>query len=716
MEISGKEIHTTVAGMYPIKCVPQNIEWKYFQLYGVTVNVIPADPVDLFLEVVPDKEYYGVGASISVKATAVDEFDNLVPDAIVGVPTIEPPVGIEPSPSNPTKTFLMKEEGVYLLTFRLLSFPQISADIIVKVEGSGPLMTIIYPERGATIKGKPSVTIMGIVNDDITGIESFTINGQPVTGIKLDGTFTHLINPVQGMNLIHAEVENGAGMKGSTIQSFYFSFVYYPVDALNPEEGMVHNSVRAFVGDEFFDDGDHDPNHPDDLATILETFVEKLNISTLIPNPIAESGPYKIYLYNVHFGKPSVHINLFDGGIAFNVVIPNLGLDVKLKGKCKFLGIDFCPDFSGDVSVDVIDVKANIDVWTGADKKVHANMYDVQVVLSSINVDIDGILGWLFGWLIDILVDQFADTIEKAFEQQMADMVNNTVEDLFAKFELNETIEIPPLLGNNPTSISILTRPQDVTILSDGARLSMEGTLFSPQGVTHDVLGSISRSNCLSMTPPTFDLPYMSEIEFGLFDDLLNQGLYSIWWSGTLNASITPEDLGDVDLSEYGVSDLFVDLDFYLPPILTDCTPDDNIEVQVGDLYVKADLLFNGIPLSLGAFVQVAASAELKAVPNEEGGNDISITILDLVVFEMEIVSVSENFQGAEDGLVALIKDLLLPPILEDFIGTEIASFPIPTIDLATLIPDLPVGVELTFFIEYLDRWEGFTVAAGHLE
>lgn len=715
MSISGKEITTNIAGLYPVKCVPQNIEWKYFQLYGVNVTVTPADPIALFLEVVPAKEFYGKGSKIEVKSTAVDEFDNLVP-AVVGVPDIDPVTGIQPVEANPTKQFLLKEEGIYLMTFRLLSFPQISAAITIRVEGSGPLMTIIYPDRGTTIAGKPSVTIMGVVNDDITGIKSFTINGQPVTGIKPDGSFTHLVNPVQGLNLIHAEVENGAGMKDWTIQSYYFSFVYYEVDALNPYLGMVHNSLRVFVAEEFFDDGDHDPNHPDDLATILETFVAKLNINTLIPNPVAKEGPYKVYIHNVHFGKPAVTINLFDGGIAFSVAIPNLSLDVKLKGSCKFLFIDFCPDFSGDVSVDLIDVLADIKLWTGSDQKIHAHMENVQVGMHNIDVNISGILGWLFGWLIDIIVDQFADTIVKAFEQQIGDMVNETVEDLFAKFELHETFEIPPLLGNDSTSISILTRPQDLTVKSDGVRLGMEGTLYAPQGVNHDVLGSISRANCLSMTPPTFDLPYQSEIEFGIFDDLLNQGLYSIWWAGTLNASITAEDLADVDLSEYGVSDLDLKLDFYLPPILTDCTEDENLQVQVGDLYVDADLLFNGIPLSLGAFIQAAASAELKAVPNDEGGNSVSITILDLAVFEMEIVSVSENFVGAEDGLVALLKDLLLPPLLEDFIGTELAAFPIPTIDLATLMPDLPVGVELKFFIEYLDRLEGFTMAAGHLE
>jgi len=724
MAIHGKMITTNVTGMYLVKCVPQNIEWKYFQLYGVQVLVTPGDPVKLTLKVVPDKQFYGTGSVINVTATATDAYDNLVPDAQVGVPAIDPPGGIEPSPSAPTKTFVLKEEGVYLMTFRLLQFPKVSADLTIRVEGSGPLLSILYPERGATLQGKPSVTVMGIVNDDITGIQSFTINGKPVTDVKPDGTFTFLMNPVQGLNLIDAQVTNGAGMSSRVRQSFYFSFVYYPIDAANPEKGMVHNSVRAFLGRDFFDDGVHDPLHPDDLATILETFVSKLNISALVPNPVAEAGPYKVYLSNIQFDKPTLQIALFDGGMRIYVRIPNLRLDVKLKGECNFI-IDWCPDFSGDVRVQEITVVAEMLLWTGTDKKIHATLQNADVSLSGIDVNIHGILGWLFDWLIDFLVDQFTSDIEKAFEQQMTGLFQNTVEDLFSKFELNQTIEIPPLLGNNPAALSIRTRPQDLTVKSDGMRLSMEGTLYAQKGVQRDVLGSISRANCLTMKPPTFDLPHQSEIEFAAFDDLLNEGLFSVWWSGALNVTITPADLANVDLSQYGVSDLFVTLDFYLPPILTDCSTPGNLQVQVGDLYVVADLKFNGIPLKIGVFVYAAASAELAAVPNAQGGNDVSVTVLGLDLLELEFVSIEscptpgapcEDMSAMKDGLEALIKDVLLPPLLEDYIGKPLATFPIPTIDLATLDPSLPPGIELKFAVERLYREEGFTVATGHLE
>lgn len=69
-----------------------------------------------------------------------------------------------------------------------------------------------------------------------------------------------------------------------------------------------------------------------------------------------------------------------------------------------------------------------------------------------------------------------------------------------------------------------------------------------------------------------------------------------------------------------------------------------------------------------------------------------------------------------KDGLEAIIKDIALPKLLEDFVGKPLGTFPIPAIDLATLDPSLPPGIELKFALENLYRKEGFTVVQGHLE
>jgi hypothetical protein len=68
-----------------------------------------------------------------------------------------------------------------------------------------------------------------------------------------------------------------------------------------------------------------------------------------------------------------------------------------------------------------------------------------------------------------------------------------------------------------------------------------------------------------------------------------------------------------------------------------------------------------------------------------------------------------------KDVLEKLIKENLLPSLLQDYVGKTLFTFEIPTIDLSTLDPSLP-SVELRFAIERLYRDQGFTVVRGHLQ
>ncbi|MBM4397582.1 MAG: hypothetical protein FJ087_18080 [Deltaproteobacteria bacterium] len=758
MKLKGKSVSSTVTGVYPVKCVPQNLDWKYFTIVPADVTVTAGAPVSMTLTVEPQKGCYGVGEKITVKVVAKDKYDNLVPDAQLAVPEIDAlsgnPTGIVPNPADPNGSFILKEEGHYLLTFRLLGAPQVYTEFSVCVEGSGPLLTILYPPRGATIKGKPSVTIMGQMNDPQSGVQAARLkfNGSEFDmqyNIKPDGSFSYLVSLPQGLrqglNVFTIEVENGNGAKASTTQGFYFSYAWYmPIPGDPKGTGYVFNAIRAMLGQQFFDDGVHDPSHPDDVATILETFFSNLNIGALIPSPAATFSPYKIYISNVHYGKAALQLHLYDGGIQLLATLPNLGLNIDAKAKCKFLFFDVCPDVSGSLHVDNIVVNGQLDLWfekaadPKQDGKVHAKLKDIQVNVQGIDIEIDGILGWLLGGLINWAANQFAGTIETMIEQQVGGMVDKTLEDLFSKFNITQTIEIPAVLpGMQPSSLTIFARPYELNLEPQGVYLGLDGTFYTTKAVTHDVLGSIAHTNCLDMTPgPKFDLPAKSEIEFAIFDDLLNEALFAIWWGGTLNLTLGQEVLGDVDLSQYGVTDLAVKLDFYLPPILTDCNPDHELQAQIGDLHADVDIVFGGMPLKISAFVEAALAAEIFLTDNPTTGQkEVGAKLLGLRTLEIDIVGIQmcndlgvcEDKTDMKDLLLQLLKDQLVTQLEPQITNKVLASFAIPAIDLATLVPGLPAAVELKLALEELwratytgtdnkPRSFAFTAAGGHLE
>jgi hypothetical protein len=732
--LQGKTLTSTAAAKYTVKCVPQNVDWKYFTLHPVDVVVVPGPPVAMDLKVVPKKSYYQAGSQIKATATAVDAWDNPIPDAQLAAPSIDPPDGIEPDEADPTHVFHLEKPGDYIMTFRLLGFPNIYADYAVRVvSGAGPVLSILYPQRGATIQGKPSITIMGKIKDD-KPLVSVTINGNPPNKLNPDGSFTYMMVPNladpdaglhQGLNVFTVDVEDASGLKATTTQGFYFSFKYF--DTKNPAAPeVVPDSARAFLNQTFFDDFDHDPSHPNDIATIAEIFLAKLNINSMIPSPVASSGPYKVYISNVHFGKPHIDIGLDTDLVRMHALIPDLHLRVDLKGKCSFLGIDFCPDFDGTVDVDTIDATLLEKLWFGADEKIHAKLQQVDVQLNGIHVKISGIIGWLFGWLIDILVDSFTSQIEAAITSQIGGMLDSMLEDLFSKFEINQSFEIPELIpGLPPSSISILARPSALEVRQAGVTVALDAGVYSLQKVGHDVLGSIGRSNCIDMkaNPPTFALPKFSQIEFALGDDALNEALFAVWWGGTLNLPITADMLKDVDLSAYGVSDLTATLDFYLPPILSDCNKDHKIQIQVGDLYADAYLKFNDNPMHLSAFVQAVASAAIE-LADKDGHKEVGVSLLGVDRLDLEIVTLEMDLgsgwepmdDSAKAGFLMIIQTQLIDKLPELIPQGPLASFEIPAIDLATLVPDLPPGIALKFVLEKLYRELGYTSAGGHLE
>jgi hypothetical protein len=739
LELRGTKISSIVAGSYTVKCVPQNIEWDYFQLQAVNVIVTPADPTELELKVVPRKLFYGKNETIKVTTVARDVYGNFIADAPLSPVAISPPVGIEPSSTNPTEVFVLREEGIFRLTFRLKNHPTIYKDLDILVEGSGPLLTVLFPERGATLSGKPSVTVVGTVNDDVTGVSAFDVwfNGESrhfdctsdncSQFIKPDGKFTYILNPRHGLNVFHISVTNGMGLVSEAGRGFYFTLDYLPVDGINLDAGMVDDGVRAFLGRDFIDDGDRSPP-PNDLASIIETVLASLNIGALIPNPVAEAGSYKVTVSRVTYAKPTVEMRLYDGGMNLRILIANLSARVEARGKCEFLWIDWCPDVSGEVKVRKVHAITNIDVKMGANKKISAEMKDVQMVLEGLEVKIDGLIGSLFNWLIDAVLGMFEDTIRKALEQQIAGLVNDTIEDLFAQFQIQQTFDLPELLGNPPTSISILTRPSDLQVKGEGIWLDMEATLYSLRKVSHRIQGSFTRAGCLIGSPESIDLEWDKDIALAARDDLLNQALYAAWFGGTLNLKITQDALGDIDELQGLVENLVADLDFYLPPILTDCGVNwlpkqghegpvalDRLQLQVGDLYVEATLDLFGNPLELGLFVQVAAEAELKLVQGDEGP-EVAIVLNDIPLIDIEVVSINPDFPLTIEQLMDILNSQVLDTLLKDVKGTELVSFAIPAIDLGSLDPSLPAGMALTFALEELNREYGFTMVRGHLE
>ena len=710
LKMLGFDVTGTTSGNFAVTCVPAGLDWSAFILEKAVLEIVPGPAVSLDLGVMPPKPFFGTYEKVTLNPIAYDSYGNLV---------LEPelvPVWIEPDQDFIKKdelVFSFKEEGYYTLSSALANDPAQVASVEVAIEGEPPSLVVTYPNRAQTIQGnKPSVTVTGIALDTIAGVETVLVNGLEAN-LEEDGSFSKIIVPAWGLNILTVEAFDSTGAVTKITQTFVFAEGYYNVENELPR---VPDALKLWLSKEFIDDGVHNPTHINDIATILEVTLASLDLSSAL-KPSDVGGGYQVIFSNLGVNPPKVKLAPIQGGLDLEAKIKNLGVSVKLKGECKVLGVDLCPDFSGSISIE--EVVIDSDMMISANKGIlKTGLKNVDVSLGYVDLDIDGILGWLFDWLIDFIVNAFTNDIEELFKNEIEDELSDQIEDILDELAITETFEIDGLLpGMPPTSLTFDTNIYSATFDQHGGRIGLGGRFLTSKKVPWKIDGSIARGTCLKGFPVNWKLPGEVNFEVGLFDDFLNLALTSVWNSGTLSISLDQDSLGGegFDLGGLPVDDLTLDLDFLLPPIINGCESESLLYLQMGDIFLDAELfslLFDGGVGKIGAYVTLELSAEIFTTETDDG-TAISIIIngLESVYFHWEYVPV--EFEGSEDILEDLIKSALIDQMLESLTGEALVDFVVPALSLGDLGG---AGVSVVPVIEELERGGGHTLVQGYLD
>ncbi len=577
----------------------------------------------------------------------------------------------------------------------------------IKSKDCRPKIVITWPERGSTISGSAAITVTGTVTSKAGAIDSFVVNGEAVE-VAADGSFSAPMMAAQGMNLIVAEATDVLGGSKRTTPSFYFSQKWYPIDQAKPEQSMVPDGIMAFLGPEVWDD--NDTTDVDDLATIMTLYLDSLDLAGLITNPVTTGSfgwcTYQVQVSDITYGAPSVDLLPIDGGLHLLVVIPNF----KAKINIPMSGF-LCPSMSGTASASAITIDASVLIAM-VNGQLTATMEGTSVTVHDLNISIDGIMGFLLNWLIDFFEGQFASQLEAAFEQQLGALIPATIVDALNSLALDQTMTMNPFLGDGPpVTLQIKTGLHSVDFSPAGGALGLKATVLAPKGTQHTPLGSIGRSTCLTGKPEPFVFPKLGQLELALHDDFFNQLPYGMYWGGLFAMDVAPAELG-VDLSQYGLTDVNMHVDFMLPTILTTCTPDNVQVLQIGDIRVDGTMLMAGMPVEMVVFASVEVEATIVAV-DKGGSKELSVALGAVRIMEVEVADVSGPLAGAEEMLVLLIEENLVGGLLDSFSEGALGSFPIPAIDLSGFDPSIPPGSAITLDLQQILRVFGYTVLSG---
>lgn len=303
LDMANGQVTSVVAGDYPVSCGVGDTQRE-----TVTLVVTPTLPMRVELAADPARTGYLPGTTVKLSWTVYDRYDNVLPEV----------AGTLNTPSAPRLTIVdadnhrykLEEEGVYRFSVTLdAPLEGMRDDLELLVDATAPVVIVDHPPRGATISdtdhGGGPVVVRGRVID-AGGLEVLSIDGDEVP-VQPDGRFEWPVASEWGINIVDIAAIDRAGNSGTASPSYAYSDGWLSFEQQNAR-GLQHDDgIVVLLGQNFFDDGQHDHSLIDDLATLIEVLLGDLDIQTPISDAL--SGVNRV----IPLVNQTMTVDLFDG-------------------------------------------------------------------------------------------------------------------------------------------------------------------------------------------------------------------------------------------------------------------------------------------------------------------------------------------------------------------------------------------------------------------
>ena len=641
----------------------------------VVIEVDPLDPL------------YRTGDEVQLTATLFDTDEAAVEGATFDW-KVEPAGAAELGEDN-TWTIAAQGEIIFEACSMMLDFdgaPVCDRQRIV-VDDAPPSLEITSPQPGEEIDGslQQNIVVTGVATDE-NGELALFINGQSVDTDK-DGNFSIELSPEFGIN--HIEVVASDGLNRSdTVKEL--DVLWAPAWEPGIQQEMIsgtefEDGLLLHLGRRFFDDGRppltnmEGASFTEDLADILTLLIRYIDLTSLIPNPVVDSDDLSLTISNFSLGRPTIEIDITEGGIALYLSADNLVIDTV--GQLT-------------VSDQTLDLTGTISAGIG--------------ILAAISIDKDGI-----GQPFVVEVTE----LEVAIERADSNFVDPEADAIFELAQSALRLQIETVLVDALRSSFIDTIP---TLLSDalnGIETALSGQSFplepgfvDPIDVTFS--GRIEeleknprqsiemrlRTSLVASTTsknPSLGTPMMqpfesgaipllqtSRIQIALRLALINGLLHGLWDAGLLDIDATdllPEDLTSL------VEEATVHAT--LPPVAVPPTKGEpyDLFLQIGQLELSLKSPLTGQTVIYG--VNLSAGVNVGVTDNE-----LAVTIAEEPIVKIWVIETDDGKAARlkPSQLEGLFRNQLWPELtgaLGEGLGLPLPALEIP--ELGTYAPEL---------------------------
>ena len=573
------------------------------------------------------------------------------------------------------------------------------------------------PERAVNVEGDGVLTVTGHVVSPAGPITDFKVwhdgwlDPQPdSTDIPgEDGSFSLVVTSVQGLNLLQAEVVDSLGRMDRAVRSYYYSTLW------NEPQSLVPDGLMGFLGPEGWDDDDE--SDLDDMAALLSLLAKNFDPMSFLTNPVTTQSfggcEFQLNVLGVTFDDVSVDFVPQGGGLVISLLLS--GVEAPIHVPTTGSG---CTDVDGTLVASSINLSSvlNVSVFAGGEPLV--SVVDTDVVIEGMALEPD--CAPYCGLIEPIRLLMQAMVIVE-INERVPGMVENAL-----KTTLEQSFDTSVLVPGGGPAVNLTFEASFSTVdFSDaGAVIGVNAGFKGFDSASFPQPGSIGRAQCLALDGD-LTFPYAGPVEVALHDDLLNQISFTLHHSGAWKYSIDEQQIQEygVDLTSIGITDVSLEIETLQPLVATSCNPAGDLEGQMGDVKVIADMNVNGSPVKALFFISLASAAEWN-VMSTQGGTEISaspqsphVAVYDLEILEGDPGMAAYEFEQFLDGnLLPQLKDVLaglvethvVPPIdLNYYLTTYLQEY------MPSYFPTLPPGSTLDLAVEDLLRAFGYSVFSG---
>jgi hypothetical protein len=372
-------------------------------------------------------------------------------------------------------------------------------------------------------------------------------------------------------------------------------------------------------------------------------------------------------------GPNTASLTLVDGGMRANVVLNNVRVRLRIRGKVGPINYDS----TGWATISNVTIQATFDTGaSGGRPRVSIRSGSVSTSVGSISTDFSGFDGALINIGVSVANGAVRNLVSGLLTSYVRDNFNGILDGVLGNLEIDSlgtSFAVPRLDGSGSVNLSFGVGFSNLEANTSRMLFRIGTRITAPETHPRPTLGAPVPSGAVLLDPSI-----TTSASVSVHVAVLGQALHALWRSGFFDVNLDP---GDVPGLPAGVT---VRLATALPPAVR--LNGSRIELSIG----AAQMTLNYPVLSsapIDASVGVRASMRVTLV-----GNDLRFD--DFQIGELHFSTTSTNLPAEAQTAIEDVLRTLLSRVIGRALNDALPAIPIPSFELPLSLNDfgLPGG------------------------